>query len=315
MEKNGIITVETSTPLPAHGPAKAPPRILVVDDEDDDRQLLIDVLVFSGYEVQAVKDGAAGWEALKTHDFDLIVTDNKMPKVSGVEMIEKLRSARMNLPVIMVTGYLPAHEFVRRPWLKPDIILEKPFSTDDLLAAVKKLLGAPEGVSNRSPVLRDYAIPAETISQAPAPAIAPVRERPNLHQRILVVDDNPDTRRLSVDVLVGSGYDADGVRDGAAGWEALQANDYDLVITDNQMPRMTGLEMIAKLRSATMTVPVIMATRHLPMNDFARRPWLKPNATLEWPFSTDDLLFTVKKILHPVDGGDDRRETLFPNQL
>ena len=117
-----------------------PIRILVVDDEQDARQLTVDVLANSGYAVEAVKDGAAGWEALQAGGYDLIVTDNKMPRMSGVEMIEKLRTARMALPVVMVTGYLPTHEYVLRPWLKPDVILEKPFSNGDLLAAVRKLL-------------------------------------------------------------------------------------------------------------------------------------------------------------------------------
>ena len=117
-----------------------PVRILVVDDEQDARQLTVDVLANSGYAVEAVKDGAAGWDALQAGRYDLIVTDNKMPGMSGVEMIEQLRTARMALPVVMVTGYLPTHEYVRRPWLKPDVILEKPFSNDELLAAVKTLL-------------------------------------------------------------------------------------------------------------------------------------------------------------------------------
>ena len=117
-----------------------PIRILVVDDEQDARQLTVDVLANSGYVVEAVKDGAAGWDALQAGRYDLIVTDNKMPGMSGVEMIEQLRTARMALPVVMVTGYLPTHEYIRRPWLKPDVILEKPFSNADLLATVKKVL-------------------------------------------------------------------------------------------------------------------------------------------------------------------------------
>ena len=115
-----------------------PIRILVVDDEQDARQLTVDVLANSGCAVEAVKDGAAGWDALQAGRYDLIVTDNKMPGMSGVEMIEQLRTARMALPVVMVTGYLPTHEYIRRPWLKPDVILEKPFSNADLLSTVKK---------------------------------------------------------------------------------------------------------------------------------------------------------------------------------
>ena len=59
---------------------------------------------------------------------------------------------------------------------------------------------------------------------------------------------------------------------------------YDLAITDNTMPKMTGLEIIEKLRSARMAIPVIMATRSLPLDEIARKPWLKPDAMLQWPF-------------------------------
>ena len=112
-----------------------------------------------------------------------------------------------------------------------------------------------------------------------------------------MVDDDSDTRQISFDVLAASGYDVVAVKDGAAGWKALQAYSYDLTITDNKMPRMTGLEMIEKLRSARMALPVIMATRSLPLDEFARQPWLKPDAMLQRPFSNNDLLAAVKKVL------------------
>ena len=75
------------------------------------------------------------------NNYDLVVTDNKMPNMTGIEMIEKLRSARISVPVIMATQYLPTHEFVRKPWLTPDATLQRPFSNDDLLETVKKVLG------------------------------------------------------------------------------------------------------------------------------------------------------------------------------
>ncbi len=119
-----------------------------------------------------------------------------------------------------------------------------------------------------------------------------------------MVDDDNDTRQLSVDVLAGAGYDIEVAKDGAAGWKKLQSgNNYDLVVTDNKMPNMTGVEMIAKLRSARITVPVIMATAHLPAREFARKPRLRPDATLPKPFSNDDLLETVKKVLHAATKG------------
>jgi len=153
------------------------------------------------------------------------------------------------------------------------------------------------------------------ITSVEEPALAPVRVHTNSSHRILVVDDDRDIRQFSVDVLADSGYDVEGAKDGAAGWKALQAKNYDLVITDNKMPRMTGIEMIEKLRDAYMTLPVIMATRFLPADEFARKPWLKPDAMLERPFSNDALLAAVKKILHTDDGGEERRETLLPKYL
>ncbi|MGA2246647.1 MAG: response regulator [Verrucomicrobiota bacterium] len=88
----------------------------------------------------------------------------------------------------------------------------------------------------------------------------------NPPHRILVVDDDGDARQLTVDVLTGSGYEVVGVKNGAAGWSALQACHYDLIITDNRMPKMQGIEMIAKLRAASMTLPVIkLVPRHKPV--------------------------------------------------
>jgi CheY-like chemotaxis protein len=153
------------------------------------------------------------------------------------------------------------------------------------------------------------------MSPAEKPSGASQPHPTNSPCRILVVDDDSDTRQLSVDVLAGFGYDVEAAIDGAAGWEALQASNYDLTITDNKMPRMTGLEMIEQLRSARMKLPVIMATGHLPTNEFMRKPWLKPDATLQRPFTNDDLLEAVKKVLRPGDNNNGHKEALLPKHL
>jgi len=141
----------------------------------------------------------------------------------------------------------------------------------------------------------------EGIISVDAAGAASVQAQIDPPRRILVVDDHTDLRQLSVDVLVDSGYDVEAAQDGAAGWEALQAKSYDLVITDNNMPKMTGLEMIEKLRSAGMKVPILMATGSLPLNEFASKPWLYPDATLQRPFTSEAMLETVKKVLHRDD--------------
>jgi DNA-binding response OmpR family regulator len=130
----------------------------------------------------------------------------------------------------------------------------------------------------------------------------PLQSRTHLPRRILVVDDEKDTRQLGVDILTRSGYEVDCAADGAAAWEALNTETcYDLMITDNNMPKLTGVELLKKLRGARMALPVIMATAILPEHEFARNPWLQPAATLLKPYTNDELLGTVRNVLHGID--------------
>ena len=125
----------TCAPLP-------PCRILLVDDEPHIRQLNTGALIHSGYHVDAAEDGAAAWEALGADSYDLMITDNNMPRLTGVELLKKLRSARMALPVILATGTLPKEEFIRYPWLQPDATLLKPYTVEELLGTVRTVLRA-----------------------------------------------------------------------------------------------------------------------------------------------------------------------------
>jgi DNA-binding response OmpR family regulator len=155
----------------------------------------------------------------------------------------------------------------------------------------------------------------EKIQAGSEPAGVSTEAPKNPSHRILVVDDDPDTRQLSVDVLVSSEYEVDAAMDGAAGWEALRARHYDLVITDNKMPKMTGVEMIEKLRYTRVDLPVIMATSQLPTYIFDEKPWLTPDAMLQRPFSNDDLLATVKRVMRANDSNSAHMEMLLPKYL
>jgi two-component system OmpR family response regulator len=112
----------------------------VVDDDDDIRESNARVLSQSGYHVDAAADGEDAWQALKSDAYDLLVTDNNMPKVSGVELLEKLHAARMALPAVMATGTFPEEELNRRPWIQPFATLLKPYTPDQLLGTVHEVL-------------------------------------------------------------------------------------------------------------------------------------------------------------------------------
>ena len=132
-------------------------------------------------------------------------------------------------------------------------------------------------------------------------ASTPVRSQTNQPKRILVVEYDEEMRRLNTDMLSRSGYEVDAVEDGAVAWDALELSTYDLVVTDNSMPKMTGVELLKELRAARMSLPVIMATRTLPLEEFSRQPWLQPAATLVKPYTSEELLAAVKEVLGAVE--------------
>jgi DNA-binding response OmpR family regulator len=295
-------------------PANSPQRILVADDEPVLLQLNAEVLAGSGYEVDIAEDGAVAWSKLQRNRYDLLITDHDMPKLNGLELLARIHDAGVLLPAILVSGAMPAAELNQRPWLRLTDRLAKPYTLAELLGAVNKVL-RPASPPKSARLFRECALVETEIPPMAKPVTSPLRNPVYPSQRILVVDDNRSARQLHVDLLRGNGYGVEGVQDGAAGWEALQTSDYDLVITDNTMPRMTGVEMIGKLRAARMTVPVIMATGALPTREFIRKPWLKPDVSLQKPFTDDDLVAAVKSLLGPDDGRDDQKESLIPKYL
>ena len=119
--------------------------------------------------------------------------------------------------------------------------------------------------------------------------------------RILLVDDDRVARRLNSTMLVCSGFRVDEVENGAQGWDLLQNGPYDLLITDNSMPLMTGVEMIKLLRDRNMRLPIIMATGAIPTEELSRHPRLRISAIMVKPFTLLELLQTVKEVLR-LDG-------------
>jgi DNA-binding response OmpR family regulator len=137
--------------------------------------------------------------------------------------------------------------------------------------------------------------------QAGKPAGASVQCPAHPLCRILVVDEDSDLRLLYADVLALPGCRVDAAEDGAAGWEALQVNNYNLLITEHSLPKLTGVELVRKLRAARMALPVVLAAARLPTEALARNPSLQLAAMLLKPFTVEELLGTVTKVLRATD--------------
>lgn len=117
-------------------------KILLIEDEEPIRRVLIRILEEENkdYEITECEDGKLGFDRLKKEDFDLVLCDIKMPKMDGVEVLQKARESSVNVPFIMLTGHgnvstaveamkLGAHDFISKP---PDL--------NRLLTAVRNAL-------------------------------------------------------------------------------------------------------------------------------------------------------------------------------
>jgi DNA-binding NtrC family response regulator len=122
-------------------------RILMVEDDAAIRNLNTEDLKNHGYLVDAIEDAATGWETLQVNHYDLLITDQHWPKLSGVELLKKIHDARMTMPVIMITEIQPELEFALHPWIQPASMLLTPYSSRTLSEMVKKALSS-KAVSN-----------------------------------------------------------------------------------------------------------------------------------------------------------------------
>jgi DNA-binding response OmpR family regulator len=132
-------------------------------------------------------------------------------------------------------------------------------------------------------------------------AAAPVPGATSRPQRILVVDNDPDIRQLGTEVLIRHGYQVDAAGDHIAGWKALQVYTYDLLITDLDMPRLSGLKLVKRLRDARLALPVILASGIMTPQELSRNPWFHLSGALLKPVSPDQLLRTVQTVLRAND--------------
>ncbi|HSL24365.1 MAG TPA: response regulator [Vicinamibacterales bacterium] len=125
----------------APAPAVARPRILVVDDEASIRELLSKTLALAEYDVDVAPDGRAALERLRGTQYDLLITDLKMPGLDGLAVIREARRYRPDIPVIIITGYSTEASAIEAIDLGVSGYLTKPFRIPKVLATAAKALG------------------------------------------------------------------------------------------------------------------------------------------------------------------------------
>jgi DNA-binding response OmpR family regulator len=116
------------------------PTILIIEDEPAMQLGLKDNLEIEGYEVATASDGEAGLNAIKQGNFDLILLDVMLPKISGFDICKAARAAGIVTPIILLTARGEEIDIVLGLELGADDYITKPFSVRELLARVKAML-------------------------------------------------------------------------------------------------------------------------------------------------------------------------------
>lgn len=117
-------------------------NILVIDDEEDFRIIIRDVLISAGLEVRTAADGQEGLAMLKEHRPDIVLVDWMMPKMDGETFCRALRADERlrDLPVLMLTVKQTADEELEALHFGADDFIVKPFKAEELLARVRAAL-------------------------------------------------------------------------------------------------------------------------------------------------------------------------------
>jgi two-component system cell cycle response regulator DivK len=117
-------------------------RILVVEDQEDNRRIVRDLLTSVGYEIIEALNGAEGVQAAETHIPDLILMDIQLPVIDGYEATRRIRAkpALQHIPIIAVTSYALSGDDVKAFEAGCNGYVSKPFSPRALLAKIREFL-------------------------------------------------------------------------------------------------------------------------------------------------------------------------------
>jgi two-component system, sensor histidine kinase and response regulator len=255
---------KTQQPLAAQNGELAGCRVLAVDDNETNRQLLYSLLTGWNCEVELAADAASAMEKLRAANrhrrpFDLALLDMQMPVVSGEELGQRIKQdkALKETRLVMITSLGERGDAQRLLHIGFSGYLSKPVRREQLRRCLETVLSYSEERSAADQPLVTSHILGEQCKGS---------------RRILVVEDNPVNRKVARGMIEKLGFSVEMACNGQEALEALRSSQFDLVIMDCQMPEMDGYEATARLRNPVYGtlrshVPVIAMTANAMKGD------------------------------------------------
>jgi two-component system cell cycle response regulator len=215
-------------------------RILVVEDNPNNLELLVYLLGAHGHEVHGVKEGAEGIEAFRQKKPDLVLVDIHMPRMDGYEVLRRLRAeqASPGTPIVAVTALAMVGDREKLLNSGFDGYISKPVDPENFVSKVQKFLRGPAPESRCRP-----DVPNGTLGSAKA-AVAEQKRGV-----FLIVDNSPINLELARSILSPHGYEVVTASSVDEGVELARKYKPNLIISDLHMPRHDGYYFIDTLRA------------------------------------------------------------------
>ena len=173
-------------------------NILIIDDEKSIRRTLREILEYEGYKVEEAADGMEGLEVMKNNSFDAVLLDIKMPKMDGMEVLEKLQQQYSDLPVIMVSGHGNIDTAVEAVKKGAYDFVAKPMDLNRLLITLRNALDKASLVTETKVLKRKVSKTREMLGESPA--IVKIKEKIEkvapTEARVLITGDNGTGKEL-----------------------------------------------------------------------------------------------------------------------
>lgn len=208
-------------------------RVLVADDDDKIRTLLLDTLSALGYKTFGAKDGEEALAILERQKPDVVISDIKMPRLNGLSLLRNIKNKNPKIPVLMITGYDLTYTRDQALESGADGFLVKPFRIGRIEELMQSVLGI-KGYSDE--------------------------ERPYRLKKILIVEDDEILRNMLTETLSSLDYFPIGVEDGQIALSQLKTQDFDLVISDIRMPKIDGITLLKNIKETVPQLPVVLIT-------------------------------------------------------